>query len=98
KPSVKETLIGMVPTNPITAAAEGDLLPLIIFSIIFGAAVSVIETKRKDSILTFFNGVNDAVMVMIDWIMKLAPYAVFALVGSVVARFGLDLLRSLLVY
>ncbi len=98
KPSVRETLIAMVPTNPITAAAQGDLLPLIIFSIIFGAAVSIIDVKRKDSILTFFNAINDAVMVMIDWIMKLAPYAVFALVGGVVARFGLDLLRSLLVY
>ena len=98
KPSVRETLINMVPTNPFSAAAEGDLLPLIIFSVIFGAAVSIIGAERKHSILMFFNGVNDAVMVMIDWIMKLAPYAVFALVGGVVARFGLDLLRSLLVY
>ncbi len=98
KPSVVETLINMVPTNAVQAAAEGDLLPLIIFSIIFGAAISVISTDRRDNILTFFNAVNDAVMVMIDWIMRLAPYAVFALVGAVVARFGLDLLRSLLVY
>jgi Na+/H+-dicarboxylate symporter len=43
-------------------------------------------------------GVNDAVMVLIDWIMKLAPYAVFALIAAVVAQFGLDLLRSLLIY
>lgn len=98
KPSVRETIVAMVPTNPISAAANGELLPLIIFSIIFGAAVSIIGQDRKDSILTFFNAINDAVMVMIDWIMKLAPYAVFVLVGGVVARFGLDLLRSLLVY
>jgi Na+/H+-dicarboxylate symporter len=98
KPSVRETIVAMVPTNPISAAANGELLPLIIFSIIFGAAVSIIGQDRKDSILTFFNAINDAVMVMIDWIMKLAPYAVFVLVGGVVARFGLDLLRSLLIY
>ena len=98
KPSVQETLIAMVPTNPFAAAAAGDLLPLILFSILFGAAVSVISAERRDSILIFFNAVNDAVMVLIDWIMKLAPYAVFVLVGGVVARFGIDLLQSLLVY
>jgi proton glutamate symport protein len=98
RPSVSETLIGMVPTNPFSAAANGELLPLIIFSIIFGAAISLIAQPRKEAVLLFFNGVNDAVMVIIDWVMKLAPYAVFALVGAVVSRFGLDLLRSLLVY
>jgi Na+/H+-dicarboxylate symporter len=98
KPSVIETLLNMVPTNAFRAAADGDLLPLIIFSIIFGAAISIIQKDRKESILTFFNAVNDAVMVIIDWVMKLAPYAVFALVGAVVARFGVDLLQSLLVY
>ena len=98
KPTVGETLINMIPTNPFQAAANGELLPLIIFSIIFGAAVSLVAPGRRDMVLTFFNGVNDAVMIMIDWIMKLAPYAVFALVGSVVSAFGMDLLRSLLVY
>jgi proton glutamate symport protein len=97
-PSIVQVLLDMVPTNVVSAAAEGQLLPLIIFSIIFGAAVSLTQPRRRDAILDFFNGVNDAVMIMIDWIMKLAPYAVFALVGAVVARFGIDLLRSLLVY
>ena len=97
-PSVGETLLNMIPTNPFSAAANGELLPLIIFSIIFGAALSLVAAERRDMVLTFFNGVNDAVMIMIDWIMKLAPYAVFALVGSVVSTFGMDLLRSLLIY
>jgi proton glutamate symport protein len=98
KPSVGETLLNMIPTNPFQSAANGELLPLIIFSIIFGAAISLIARERRDMVLTFFNGVNDAVMVIIDWVMKLAPYAVFALVGSVVSTFGIDLLRSLLIY
>ena len=98
KPSVVETLVNMVPTNVFAAAANMELLPLIIFSIIFGAAVTLITPVRRDAILTFFNAVNDTVMVMIDWVMKLAPYAVFALVGAAVAEFGPDLLRSLLIY
>lgn len=98
KPSVRQVLLDMVPTNVVQAAAQGQLLPLIIFSIIFGAAISVISDQRRDAILTFFSAVNEAVMVVIGWVMKLAPYAVFALVGAVVSRFGVDLLRSLLVY
>jgi len=97
-PSLVETLLNMIPRNPVQAAANMDLLPLIVFTILFGAAVSVLDTERRDSILTFFEGVNEASMVLIDWIMKLAPYAVFALIAAVVARFGLDLLQSLLIY
>lgn len=97
-PSVVETLLNMIPRNPVQAAANLDLLPLIVFTIIFGAAVSVIEPKRRDAVLGVFDGINDASMVIIDWVMKLAPYAVFALIGAVVSRFGTDLLRSLLIY
>jgi proton glutamate symport protein len=98
RPSVGETLLRMVPSNPFRSAADAELLPLIVFSIVFGAALSLVAKDRRDTVLLFFNGVNDAVMVIIDWVMKLAPYAVFALVAGVVSRFGLDLLRSLLVY
>lgn len=98
KPSTVETLLNMIPRNPIKAAADMDLLPLIVFTIIFGAAVSLVQAERRKSVLTFFEGVNDASMVVIDWVMKLAPYAVFALIAGIVSRFGLDLLKSLLIY
>ena len=98
KPSTVETLLAMIPTNPVRAAAEMDLLPLIIFTIIFGAAISTLAPSRRDPVLHFFEGVNEASMVVIDWVMVLAPYAVFALIAAIVSQFGLDLLRSLLVY
>jgi Na+/H+-dicarboxylate symporter len=97
-PGIEQMLTELVPTNAIAAAAEGDLLPLIIFSIIFGAALTLVRADRRDAMLLFFNGINDTVMVIIDWVMRLAPYAVFALVGAIVSRFGTDLLTSLLVY
>jgi len=98
RPGVWDVLLGMIPNNPIAAAAEGNLLPLIIFVLIFGAATSLLVPERRDAVLNFFGGVNDASMIIIDWIMKLAPYAVFALIASVISRFGLDVLRSLAVY
>ncbi|HEX7051589.1 MAG TPA: dicarboxylate/amino acid:cation symporter [Longimicrobiales bacterium] len=98
KPGIVQVLLDMIPTNPFGAAADAQLLPLIVFTILFGAAVGLVQEEKRRAVLTFFEGVNDAVMVLIDWVMKLAPYAVFALISAVVARFGLDLLRSLLIY
>ncbi|MGB1656951.1 MAG: dicarboxylate/amino acid:cation symporter [Longimicrobiales bacterium] len=97
-PTWKETLLRVIPRNPVQAAANMDLLPLIFFTICFGAALTVVTPERRDSVLTFFHGINDASMVLINWIMELAPYAVFVLIGSVVANFGFDLLQSLLTY
>jgi proton glutamate symport protein len=97
-PSVVQTLLNIIPRNPVEAAANLELLPLIFFTIVFAAAVSVIAPQRREAVITFFEGVNDASMVLIDWIMKTAPYAVFVLIAAVVSRFGLDLLQSLLLY
>lgn len=97
-PSWQETLLRIIPRNPVQAAAEMDLLPLIFFTICFGAALTVIAPARRDAVLEFFHGINDASMQLINWIMELAPYAVFVLIASVVGNFGFDLLQSLLVY
>ncbi|MBA4156450.1 MAG: dicarboxylate/amino acid:cation symporter [Gemmatimonadetes bacterium] len=97
-PGVWDVLLNMIPSNPIAAAAEGSLLPLIIFVIIFAAAVTLLPQDSREVILTFFRGVNDASMIIIDWIMKLAPYAVFALIAATISRFGLDVLQSLAIY
>lgn len=97
-PGWVETLLGIIPRNPVLAAANMDLLPLIFFTICFGAALTVIQPERRDAVLTFFHGINDASMALINWIMELAPYAVFVLIASVVANFGFDLLQSLMVY
>ncbi len=97
-PSVTDVLLGIIPRNPVQAAADFELLPLIFFAIIFGAAVSLVPDEQRKSVLLFFEGVNSASMLIIAWVMKLAPYAVFALIAAVVAQFGIDLLRSLLLY
>lgn len=96
--SLRDFLLKLIPRNPVQAAAEFDLLPLIFFSLIFGAAAASLATERRAVLLNFMDGVSQACTVIIHWVMKLAPYAVFALIAVVTSRFGLDLLRSLLVY
>ena len=97
-PGWVETLMSIIPRNPVQAAAEMDLLSLIFFTMAFGAALTVVAPARRDAVLNFFHGINDASMALINWIMELAPYAVFVLIAAVVSNFGFDLLQSLLVY
>ena len=98
RPSTWDIFLNMVPDNPIGAAAQGNLLPLIVFVLLFGAAVSLLDPVPRDAILNFFQGVNGASMILIDWVMRLAPWAVFALIAAVISRFGIDLLKSLAIY
>jgi Na+/H+-dicarboxylate symporter len=97
-PTLLDTILAMVPQNPFASASQTDLLPLIISVCIFGAAATVISGAGRQSLLTFFGAVNELCMVVIGWIMVLAPFAVFVLIASLVARLGLDVLQRLLAF
>lgn len=93
-----ELLVNIVPRNPLAAAAQGDMLGLIFFSLLFGAALSILPAERARPMLAVLEALGDAVVVIIGWVMRLAPYGVFALIFSVTALFGYDILRKLLWY
>jgi DAACS family dicarboxylate/amino acid:cation (Na+ or H+) symporter len=93
-----ELLVNIVPRNPVASAAQGDMLGLIFFSLIFGAALSLLPRERARPMLGVLEALGDAVVVIIHWVMALAPYGVFALIFSVTALFGYDLLQKLLWY
>jgi proton glutamate symport protein len=97
-PDLVRTLVEMTPQNPFAAAAQGDLLPLIIAVCIFGAAATVIRGDGKHALLNFLEGVNELCIVVVRWLMLVAPVAVFVLIAATVAKSGLDLLASLLTY
>jgi Na+/H+-dicarboxylate symporter len=99
-PGVLQALINLVPQNPFAAAAQGgaDLLPLIVAVCFFGAAATVVGAERRQPVVRFFEGVNEMAMVVVGWLMRLAPYGVFALIAAAVARSGLGLLDQLLAF
>lgn len=97
-PTFVQTLMALIPANPFAAAAAGDLLPLIVAVCLFGAAATVIQGDARRTVVAFFQGVNELAMVIVGWLMRAAPVAVLLLVAATVARSGLDLLRSLLMY
>ena len=97
-PGVWQTVLAMVPQNPIAAAAQGDLLALIFAVIVFGAASTALDEARRRPLVSFFSAVNDVCMVIIQSLMRAAPYAVCILIAGTVVHSGLDLLRSLAMY
>jgi Na+/H+-dicarboxylate symporter len=77
----------MIPDNPIRAAADGQILPLIVFSLLFGAVLTTIGERAKP-LVDFFDSLNSAMMKLTGWIIRLTPVGVFALVAVVVAETG----------
>ncbi|MFQ5791578.1 MAG: dicarboxylate/amino acid:cation symporter, partial [Acidobacteriota bacterium] len=100
KPSVMETLLDIVPTNPLFAISGNPprMLQIIFFAMFLGIAVLFIKQERKDAVVTFFEGINDAMIVIVHVVIKLAPYGVFALIAAVVGQFGFDVLLLLIKY
>ena len=87
-PGALEFFKGVVPGNVISAAANGDVLPLVIFALLFALAVSRIQAKRRRTIVELFEAVADALLVIIGWVLWIAPLGVFALAFSVGASAG----------
>jgi len=92
------TFVNIVPRNPVQAAAGGDMLGLIFFSLVFGIALTLIPESKSSPVLRVLEGIGEAVMVMIGFAMKLAPVGVAALLFGVTAKFGFGLLQSLSLY
>src|SRR6185503_17008719 len=85
---VAQRITEMVPANPIRAAADGAMLPLIVFTMVFAAALSRIPADRRDTTVRFFAAISDAMLVVIRWVFVVAPIGVFALAVVVGARLG----------
>lgn len=86
-PSVADTIVHIVPTNIFESMTKGDLLPIIFFTVFLGLGIAAIGEKGKP-VLSFFEGILEAVFWVTNIIMKLAPVGVFALIGVNVAKFG----------
>ena len=81
------TFVNIVPRNPLDAAASGDMLALIFFTLVFAVALTRIPSEYSAPVVKVIEGVGQAVMVMIGFAMRLAPIGVAALIFGVTARF-----------
>ena len=91
-------ITGLIPANPVKAAADGALLQLVIFTILFGIALTRVSDDKRAPVLAFFRGVADAMLVLVKWMLVIAPLGVFALAVPLAARTGIAAAGALAYY
>ncbi|MGB5582950.1 MAG: dicarboxylate/amino acid:cation symporter [Gammaproteobacteria bacterium] len=95
---IAEVFIRMIPANIVSAAAEGQMLGLIFFSLLFGFFTSRVKGRPGESLRNFWSGLLDVMMQMTEWVMLFAPVGVFALVANVLMTSGLEAFGPLAVF
>ncbi len=95
--TVKQMILNMIPSNPVQAMAQGNLLQIIIFALLLGIAISLSGNAGK-RISELFNMLNTVLMKLIEIVMWFAPYGVFCLIAVAFAHIGFSLIEELLFY
>ena len=97
-PSLLGEFVALVPSNPIAAAAEAAMAPLIVFAAVFGAAIARIEERWTTLLLEVLNAISAALLVVVGWVLRLAPAGIFCLLVATVATVGADGAKGLVQY
>ncbi|MFI5311158.1 MAG: dicarboxylate/amino acid:cation symporter [Gemmatimonadales bacterium] len=97
-PGVTQWIVELVPVNPVKAAADGAMLPLIVFSVAFGAAISRVAAERRAALLHLVEAVQGASLALVRAVLTLAPLGVFALALAIAAKVGLAAAGALASY
>ncbi|WP_110112246.1 dicarboxylate/amino acid:cation symporter [Bacillus sp. CGMCC 1.16541] len=96
-PPVSETLLNIIPANPIQAFAEGNMLQIIVFSIFVGLGITMLGKKTK-GLYDLIDQGNELMMYLVNLIMKFAPYGTFGLIATAVGSQGLDAMKAMGLY
>ena len=87
-PTFGAWLTSLIPTNPVAAAANGQMVPLVLFTILLAIAIAKSSPATRTALVGFFQGVGEAMLVLVRWIVLIAPIGIFALVLPLAARAG----------
>ncbi|WP_310062977.1 dicarboxylate/amino acid:cation symporter [Lysobacter niastensis] len=93
-PALADWFAAVIPSNVIAAAAASAMLPLVVFALFFGFALTRIEPARRDRLVELFQAIADAMIVIVRWLLWIAPLGVFALMFAVCARVGVGMLGA----
>jgi proton glutamate symport protein len=91
-------LTSLIPTNPIAAAANGAMVPLILFTLLLAVAIAQSAPLSRTTLLAFFGALGEAMLLMVRWIVLLAPIGVFALVLPLAAHVGASIAGAIGLY
>jgi Na+/H+-dicarboxylate symporter len=95
-PGIIDQIVGLIPTNPIAAAVNGSFAPLVVFAVLLGVAMGQITPGRRQALMEMLRALADAMMVIVGWLLWLAPLGIFALTVRAVLTTGLAIAGLLL--
>ena len=87
-PSIADFFKGVIPANVTAAATNGDILPLVVFALLFALALTRIKADQRRVVVRFFEAISETLLVIIGWVLWVAPIGVFALALTVGAAAG----------
>ncbi len=93
-----DVLLDIFPSNPFQAMAEGNTLQVVVVGLLIGVALTLIPKQKAAPLIAFFDGMTEVIIKIVEIVLILAPYAVFALLVDKIADLGLDLLKQLAWY
>lgn len=96
--TVWKVLLDIVPTNPFGAMANGNTLQVVVVALLVGVAITMLPRDKAQPLIVFFDAMTEVIIKIVEMILVIAPYAVFALLVRVIADLGTDVLLSLLKY
>ena len=91
-------VLRMIPENPLAAAVEGQILPVIVFCLLFGAALTQLPAARRETQLRFWEGLFEVMMTVTGWVIRFTPLGVFGLIARLAATSGLEAFAPLMKY
>ncbi len=96
--SPSQWLVSLVPANAFGAAVDGAMLPMITFALVLGLALISVAEQARNRVVTLFSAIADSMLVIVRWLLVLAPVGVFALTLPLVARLGFSAIGALATY
>ncbi|MCB9840466.1 MAG: dicarboxylate/amino acid:cation symporter [Phycisphaeraceae bacterium] len=97
-PSLWQFVLNIIPKNPFQALAEASMLQVVFFSLAIGLALATLPESTARPVASFFSGMSEVIIKIVEFLMRTAPVAVFCLVAPIIADLGFGILRSLAVY
>jgi proton glutamate symport protein len=93
-----DQVVNLVPRNIFKAMADAQMLQIVFFALMVGLALTLLSQSKSEPVIKFFDGFSDAMIKLVDLIMLIAPYGVFALISATVAEFGFEIIGTLFWY
>jgi Na+/H+-dicarboxylate symporter len=94
-PPLAQWISGIIPSNVFKAAADGAMVPLVVFSLLFGFALTRLDVRQRQPLLEFFQSIANVMLEIVRWVLLVAPIGIFALVLPIVARGGGEIVGAI---